>query len=286
MTKRSGMTSAFALALGLGLAGCSDDSGNDPMMARAVGAMETADGDFTCNFSMIGDNLALTSSHCISYYDSSVYVVLDEEGEKVTAEDVDAVGVGALWAVQRDEKAPQDILEDPYYLRSSKDKALVRLDSNIGTVSGVLPLAPLETLQWELIADTPFMKADVSLLTHMPPSGGGPSTRFQYQPCHVYKMEGINEIVAHDCPSRPGVSGSPLVAGAPDTGFAIVALIQSRAVRDHDSPLVKAFSTVIDTDILNFAATVNSLPDFCAQKIQNCAVSQAGTRISSLSLMY
>jgi len=242
----------------------------DPKIAFAVGAIEQED-SHGCNVTVLGAFLAASVIHCISFNpeDQLQLSVQTNNGERLaTMQNAATLPPGLLKKLDPDiPKAFTDDIETRYYW-SAGDKALVLLSDDLSAEAGSMPIAALDSLNWQPMPTTGFSVADVSLLTHWPATDGVSSIFYKIA-CHVYRMNNVKGVVAHDCPSTHGVSGSPIVTEYEDNQFALVAFSQS-ILGDLPDPMYTTFAKALpDMVLVAFASVAEGLIDAC-NMLSNC----------------
>jgi V8-like Glu-specific endopeptidase len=287
MSSVSALKYVFALAGGLTLAGCDvpepDRRTLDPMDLRSVSFTQSAAGNFECNFTMIGPDLSITSSHCVLYREP-IFSVLNLDGEKILAEKGNQATPTSYWVSQQDATAGEAMLNDSYYRDVAEDKAIVLLTEPLGNASGVMSIAPLDSLTWKPIEDLPdMMIADIKLVTHWPTGTSGIESTFYAMNCQAVRMTGIDQVVAHNCPTRQGVSGSPLVIGDTPENYAVFAVHQGKTMRNNDDALAAAFAPAFKDRTFNFASVVGEMDELCEQ-LKNCRATRDQNGYAVLAL--
>jgi V8-like Glu-specific endopeptidase len=278
---------AFALAGGLAVAGCnalkSDRTTLAPEDVSAVGFTQTLAGDFQCNFAVIGLELTITSEHCADN-PLAIFSIVDKEAHIVQAKWGNRVQPTSAWVYQQDTAAGESLQQDGYYQEVALDKAIVLLTKPIGEVSGTMDIAPLDAASWHPLEDHPdMMIADVKLITHWPNGSQGVASTFYAIDCQAVRKIGVEQVIAHNCPTKSGVSGSPLVIGEEPEDYAIIAVHQGKTMKSNQDLLAQTFAPAFEDRSFNFASVVGEMDELCEQ-LKNCRAQRKPNGYAVLAL--
>jgi len=281
MSVLKGLSTSFAAALGLGMTACGplipENSSyrlQQPWTAPANGVMSSD--ETACNYGLLGPKLAVSAAHC-GRPAAMRFTVFTPNGRNTTAS-LRYFMPSADWTKNRDVLAPQKIRNSAAYNYFARDKAIFELytahDKNIP----FMEIAPLSALTWRPTADPMVQVADVKMRSHVTDDRFSDRERTVERPkkfyelsCHAYRRENIKEIIAHDCPTFNGMSGSILYTETPEGRQLAVAVVAGWIpfLWPGGGPLRDAFQGVTKMSNIHIASTLESFvgadlngPDF------------------------
>jgi V8-like Glu-specific endopeptidase len=243
-----------------------------------VTSMLGPSGKHVCVSAAVGANLQITADHCLSSNASS-FRSTSQTGDIVKTAEANYVryGIGSIQTKSEDPEIAK-ILQDPVYRHVAQDAALVLTDSNIGETTGIFPIVPLDSLAWETTDDPDITKTKIRQLIRWSYESAKPDFLLA-SPCYAYRKKGISSVIAHDCPTQPGISGAPLGVDTDNGSYGLIAAHSTMEIKVGEkhkdlrqSPLFIAFSKVVKKDEIRFAPTLEAMVSICDRALDNCDV--------------
>lgn len=228
----------FALVMAGSTAACTSETPEpsdalkaDPLSVRAVGSMKDSKGHHICNVVMLAPDIAATDVHCIKGKDTSLTVsIYKPDGTQATSGFKVMMEGSEAFALAFSTNVP-DIYKAGHAELAS-DQAILKLDKPIADEGAIMQVTYASELDWQPLADTNLMVADIKFAAHngvrmLKPDAAPRNTdrtRLLTFDCKIVKSPYLDMVISHTCPTKGGSSGGALYKKGPKGEFMLVAL--------------------------------------------------------------